>query len=796
MRAFKIVLFLLVLCLAMAGINFGQDTLLPLELYKKIKEAPLDETMSAEVENLALTRDVATFRLNEGKICLLQPVEGRVTGAVFMGKGIFEFASPTDIERYQLKRFTEVERLEEEFDWLYLAFSDTTGVELKNKLTFFENSVPGKYEGIRKDSPRRLLDKTGRNLWARIFADMMADSTFLANHPERSHGFFYAEIHTDRLGSLFFTFDTKQVEEIVLEKPTGLLERFECDLVCSFHKRDDYLRHPDAVGAPIPHENKDEIKSTHYTMDVTIDQNELLTARVEMEYEALVDGARVIDFLLATKLADNIEEISDEQGRRVLFFWEKDQLSTTVVLPQATRSGQSGKLVFKYSGKVIDQNWFGDFYIRASTYWYPQYGYLQRATFDVTFNCPGGYKLVSIGDKTGEWTEGDYCCTRWEEHIPVFAASFNYGHFDVYEMEYEDIPPVSIYYLEDSHRKLVDMVNRPIIQQYFAQDFAVLDSKGKEHVGADVVNSLNFFQTVYGPYPFSKIAATEIPAYHGQGLPGLLHLSWGTFEGDGAFAETRLWEESFRAHEVSHQWWGHVVGWHDYHDQWLSEGFAEYSGIWFAQMSMKDNEAFFEELERWQKEIMGGGSKFSEGTKAGPLWLGARLHSSKSSDYTTLVYKKGAFVLHMLRNMMMDFDNKSDEKFREMMRDFVQTHRGTNATTEDFKVIVEKHMGEDMDWFFDQWVYGVEIPIYIFSYDVEQVADKYVVSCEIEQENVPEDFKMWVPVLLDFGGDMYAVLRLWVNKPHNEYKLPRAPLPPREVVLNPFHAVLCEVKNK
>jgi aminopeptidase N len=193
---------------------------------------------------------------------------------------------------------------------------------------------------------------------------------------------------------------------------------------------------------------------------------------------------------------------------------------------------------------------------------------------------------------------------------------------------------------------------------------------------------------------------------------------------------------------------------------------------------------------------MGGGSKFSEGSKAGPLWLGTRLNSSKSSDYFTLVYKKGAYVLHMLRNLMMDFDSRSDEKFKEMMRDFVQIHRGTNASTEGFKATVEKHMGEDMGWFFDQWVYGIDIPRYVFSYSTEKVGGKYVVNCEVTQENVPEDFKMWVPVLLDFGRDMYAVLRLEIDKPHNKYQLPKAPLEPREVILNPFHAVLCEVKYK
>ncbi len=795
MKFIKLLLFLVVIHFALLGISSAQDHEQVMELYDQIKNVSLDEQKVAEVESLVLKRDVAIFRLNKGKMCLFQPIEGKVTGAVFVGEGIFEFSPPTEIERYQLKRFTQQENLSVEFEELYLWFSDTTGTELEHRLISPQVEVSGRLESVKRDCHKRLMEKAGRYLCRCALADIPADSSLMMRQTDRGDGYFYVDIKATQLGHLFFSFDPRRVEEVVLRTPDNRPGRSRRDLVCCFHRADDYLKNPSVMNTPIPHEQRDVIKVTHYKMEVEIDEKEQLSAVVEMDYEGLVDGVRTIHFSL-TDLVD-VEKITDGDGRSVGISWEKDEISSTVLLPEPTQIGKKGKLIFKYSGEVIAQNWYGDFYIKSSTYWYPRYGYLKRATYDLTFKCPKAYKFVSIGKKVKEWIDGEYLCTHWVEDFPVAIASFNYGNFDIYELEYEGIPPVSVYYLEDSRKEFTRDYNR-FLARYSNVDIMLLGSNTKKNIGADVVNSLNFFQNIYGKCPFSKMAATEIPASHGQGFPGLLHLSWGTFMGEGEFSETKLRHESFRAHEVSHQWWGHIVGWETYHDQWLSEGFAEYSGLWFAQMSMQDNEAFFEELEEWRKDIMGKGYKWSEGSKAGPIWLGyPRLNSSKSSDYVTLVYEKGAYVLHMLRNMMMDYNTKSDSGFIRMMRDFVKTYYGKEACTEDFKEIVEKHVGEDMDWFFDQWVYGVEIPTYRFSYNTEKTPEgKYVITCEVDQENVLEDFCMWVPILLDFGMDQYAVLRLWVDKPHNKYELPKAPLPPRKVTLNPFHAVLCEVKNK
>jgi hypothetical protein len=786
MRFVKISSLILVVHLVLITISFGQGNDPVKELYDQIKNGPLGEKKVAEVESVVLKRDVALLRLNKGKICLFQPIQGKVTGAVFVGDGVFEFSTPTEIEKYQLKRFTKQENLSEPFGELYLLFSDTTGMELEHNLNFSEGKISTEFKIIKKHCPGRVIKETGQNLWSRLLADIVTDSSFLFTHPDRGPGFFYADINTNQLGHLFFTFDPKQVEEVVLQMPDPRPGMHGRDEVCSFHRREDYpnldpvdQKNPTKKNTPIPYEDKDEIKITHYKMSVNINIKEELSSKVDIDFESLVDGIRVIDFSLHKDL--KIEKVTDEQGDSLPFIKEDDEYGVSVVLPRATKAGDLHKLTFRYNGKeLIEQDMLGDLYIKSSTYWYPRYGYQKTATYDLTFKSPKGYKFVSIGNKIDEWLEGDSLCTQWVEEFPVTDASFNYGNFETYEEKHEDLPTVCVYHLEQSHR--------------------LTGTKGKkamQAVAKDVVNSLNFFQTTYGKCPFHTISATEIPAYGGQSMPGLLNLGWETFTADEQLEETRFEQASFRAHEVAHQWWGEIVGWKSYHDRWLCEGFAEYSGAWYAQMITKNNEEFFEVLKKYRDDIVGKGYKWEEGSQVGPIWLGVRLNSSKSGDYWNLIYKKGAYILHMLRNMMMDYDKKSDERFQKMMADFVQTYQGKNASTEDFKAIVDKHMGEDVDWFFDQWVYGVEIPTYVFSYTTEKTPEgKYVIKCEITQEDVSKDFKMWVPVLLDFGGDQYAVQRLWVDKPENKYELPKAPMMPKKVTLNPFHAVLCEVKNK
>jgi hypothetical protein len=794
MRNLKIRFFILifVLCLFNSGAN-RIESANGFKTYKELKELSLNPQNIGEVKDIILNKDAAEFHLRDGNIYLFENIENRITGAVFMGQGSFTFTPPNEIERYQLNRFTGSEILNKNFDELYLRFTDDTAEKLISELEFAVGEVPGKAKRIKNSSADRIKDLLKMNMNTRVLTDLLADGQDSSSFSE---GFFYAEIKPVDSPRLFFFYDPQEVEEINLiqKAPKGALR--EIDQVCSFRREKDYRE------GFSPDEDKDQIKVNHYDMQVEIDTKWNLNAEAELDIEALKSGFRVFDFNLSDKL--EVSAILNENGDSLEFIREKDMYEVAVILPESVQKGEKRKLKFIYSGDILDRNFYGDFYIKSASYWYPRYGYWKRSTFDLEFKTPKGFEFVTIGKRTKKKKEKDYIITLWKEEFPVPVASFNLGIFEIYELDYSGLPEVDVYYVKKSHRKITQDYQQLISEYGLSPDILLQDAHMKENIGADVVNSMNFFQESFGKCPFKKIAATEIPEPHGQGFPGLLHLSWGTFH-----EEKKFEYESFRAHEVSHQWWGHIVGWKTYHDQWLSEGFAEYSGLWFAQLSLKDNGRFFGTMKRWKEEIIEGGyvgyrldklggkkTVWSDGTKAGPLWLGQRLSSSKSEDYLNLVYQKGAYILHMLRNMMMDFKTMSDEKFIKMIKDFVETYYGKNASTEDFKRIVEKHTGEDMIWFFDQWVYGTEIPKYIFSYTVHKVGNDYQVTMKVKQENVSPDFKMTVPVVVVFEDESYSIFRIMVDKPANEIKLPLVNKEIKDIVFNSFHSVLCEVEEE
>src|SRR5690606_7353292 len=165
-----------------------------------------------------------------------------------------------------------------------------------------------------------------------------------------------------------------------------------------------------------------------------------------------------------------------------------------------------------------------------------------------------------------------------------------------------------------------------------------------KQVGADVANAIAFFQHVYGPGPEDHLRVAELPRSHGEAFPGPLQLSWATFQmenNDG-------FNELFRAHEVAHQWWPRGVDFNSYHDQWLSEAFAEYSGLWFMQNQLGNNDRFFRYLREWRDRIFDNRKyTLGKGRDAGPVWLGYRTGAEATpGDYDLIIYKKGAWVLH------------------------------------------------------------------------------------------------------------------------------------------------------
>jgi aminopeptidase N len=222
-------------------------------------------------------------------------------------------------------------------------------------------------------------------------------------------------------------------------------------------------------------------------------------------------------------------------------------------------------------------------------------------------------------------------------------------------------------------------------------------------------------------------------------------------------------------HEVAHQWFGHSVSWASYHDQWLSEGFADFAAGLFLQQAVgpKWQKDYIEYWERQRVRILEKNNYGVSPNDAGPLWLGLRLISPRTGQaYQGVTYSKGAYVLAMLRSLMredMGASGDPDKAFIEMMHDFMESHRDKPASTESFKAIAEKHMSKRMDlqqngrldWFFREWVWGTQVPRYSFKYEVQPAeSGKFKVHAEVTQSEVDENFAMFVPIYADFGNGM------------------------------------------
>jgi aminopeptidase N len=256
-------------------------------------------------------------------------------------------------------------------------------------------------------------------------------------------------------------------------------------------------------------------------------------------------------------------------------------------------------------------------------------------------------------------------------------------------------------------------------------------------------------------------------------------------------------------HEVAHQWWGQTVGFRGYRDQWMSEGFANTSASIFLQATRAKPDDFREFWKQQRRLITEKNAQGFRPIDVGPVTMGIRLSSEKTGwdIYQNLVYPKGAYILHMVR-MMMWTPREGDGRFMDTMHDFLQTYRLQAATTEDFKAMVEKHMSQQMDldhnhrmdWFFNEYVYGTDLPNYHFESQLTPNGDAWTLHVKLSQSGVPASFKMLVPLYIEFAdGKILHTGMIAVYGPstiEQTIQLPKMAAAPKRALINYMYDVL------
>jgi len=747
-------------------------------LYEELHRIGPRSDRVATVRNLVLRRDAIEFHLEQGHLYLFTPLADRTVAAVFVGNGSVSFAPPLEVERGRLKHVLGDSTLNAPILSAAFVFADSTLPELEHKLTFGPGSGERDAAGPAGDALDHLTEGRERHMHPALMAALLNGDV---------SGFFFAYVKRAQGEDLMFEVNPQEGEQVQLLRG-GRLPDQNVQTVCQFPRAEDLQ---DSVSAGDA--ERDPLKLESYRIEATVANNLAFSATATIRFTARRGGVRWARLLLFLDLT--VDSVVGGAGAADSFFRTRHHPELWVRFPKPLKAGETDSIRVVYRGDLIRigsvvrrgagrvpslpglDRWF---FIRDPNTWFPRlgvpsYGSLQTADMDLTFHTPNKYRLASIGRLVESRVEGDVRTTRWITERPTAEASFNVGDFEELQITDPRIPPVTIHVNVAGHRTLR------------ATTGALGGLNPQEDVGSDVANSLAFFSRVFGPPLAEHYYATEIPYAYGEAFPGLIYLSLLTFQTINQSGD----EESFRAHEIAHQWWGIGVDAATYRDAWLSEGFAEFSGLWYMQLILRNNEKFFKQLTDRRRLIR------ARRGDAAPIGLGTRLGElDHPEDYYLMIYAKGAWVLQMLRNMMLDFRTMKEDAFTTMMQDFYRQYRGRRASTRDFQRVVEHHLDTPMDWFFDEWVNGTAIPTYILSWHAEpEPGNRYLLRLRIRQEEVPKEFVMPVPLNIELAGGGRATIRVTVRGPLTETEL-HLPAEPIKLELNPLESVLGDVKTE
>jgi hypothetical protein len=780
----------------------------PSSVWNAVSQPAFDPEKSAQITNLTLVRDRIHITLTDGAIQFTRPAAGVVFGAAFQGHGRLQVSAPDPREGQQLQLLLKRDGVDLEFTDATFSFNDGTFEEVARQVQWAAS--PQAHLGDLYQSRQREREDLAAQIVPRVFQGVLSAD-------RQRTAYFAADLKTKDKGWVMVRFDALEPEEVNVGRWT------ESE---GFKGYETWLSFPagnrsasDAFRDPLA---KEDFLIRGYQIDARVTSGAELsaTSRVRLEFRA--GGDRVLLFNLDANL--RLDSVKDAQGAALPFFQPrepKDRFPTygdyvAVVLPQPPQAGQEQTLEFHYGGKHVIRNVGTGNYFCPSYGWYPgrPNSFASRADFQMTFRTPKKLTLVATGSKTGETSDGKETVTTWKSDIPLAVAGFAFGD---YKLNSQKVGTVDLdVYANRDPDEFLSTVQMYLHPNAPGSEAPQVMPTGDLNPAATIKtmttefgNSLRVFQDYFGPFPYSHLAVTNIPYSYGQGWPGLLYISVLSFLDStqrhalGVQDQVGI-SDFFRAHETSHQWWGHQVGWKSYHDQWMSEGFAQFSGNLYVQF--RDSPHEYLNRVRKDKEELLSKNRFGHVYESlGPVWMGDRLASSQApGGYAVVIYNKGGYILHMLRRMLFDpRDPNVDQNFKAMMRDFCKTFANQPASTEDFKAIVEKHMlssmdvgkNHKMDWFFNEYVYGTGVPTYTFSYDARMIEGKFQVNGTIEQSGVPDGWQDILPVYVHTKGR--DVLLGWVRTTGKQTPLQFSlPVAVDKVTLNDNEDILAEIKTK
>jgi peptidase M1-like protein len=841
-----------VICLALGALSAPYTTAentpeKPAEaLYLQLGQVGLDPERVYQVRDASLDRSSVHITLEDGTIGFTQDVLGRITGAFFEGDGEVLITPPNDVERRSMSLSTGMAILEERFATAYFRFNDDVATELRPDLRATEN----KQEFVQRwGSMARNLAQTDAMRLLVSFSGMLpvkqgTGFSPAPDLPQKSNPrdrFLHLRLLGTRLGVFDVYFDSLAGEQVEAGQARAA-ENGDTyyDVWTSFTPPSAGTAYQSARGTARPDGAKpreDWVSIRRFTINTEVLPPKQIRARALLQLEIRDDGPRAMLFELSRFL--HVESVKQD-SQPVEFInnpaVEGTQLArqgndvVAVILPEPVQAGQKINLEFVYAGEVLAQAGTGLLYVGARGTWYPNRG-LAMADFDLDFAYPSEWTLVATGKPVpasgaAERPIAGEVTSHWVSERPLPVAGFNLGKYKVARTQAGDVlvetyatqaveksfPNAPIQTVEPRPSEIAPRAPELIVPQRPSP------AQHEATVGESAARAIRYYSERFGPYPYSRLALTQLPGGESQGWPGLVFLSSYAFltaeeRQQLHFAPSRiLLQESIPAHETAHQWWGDLISWKSYRDQWFSEGLANYSALMMLQE--KNPEGFRDIMDRYRRDLM---EKNKDGTApkdAGPVTLGVRLLTSRFPEgYEAITYGRATWLFHMLRTMLKDGAAQqggrkgkgpgTDEPFVRALLKLRQRYEGKSITTrelldvfaEDLPPALRYEDKNSLDWFLDGWINGISLPrLELKAVKLIPKAGGTVVTGTILQKDASENLVTSVPVYGVISGKQLVLLgRVFADGDESSFHIV-APAGTHKIVLDPYETVLTSPK--
>ena len=699
------------------------------------------------------------LRLPSGDVFVAETAEG-VTALVLVGDGMMAFTPGPLEERGQLKIFAGTETLETPFS---SAFVRLNPYEFEQQLKQ-QSLVPGQVDARTLRRAQLIFEDEVSKSFSLDLNDLSRDTWSLL--PQA--GDFLAEVRTRRFDVLTYARSTAEAEDITVFHRVRKKNIAAYASPMKLSSRGKFYNEDDLV----------EYDVLNYDVDATyVPEREYMEGHTRMRMRIKAYALAALTLKLNEQLT--VRSITSDQLGRLLFLRVRNQNSVVVNLPATVARDMELTLDIQYQGPMrsqgIDQesvslqepsrgqpedvpmipaepNWL----FSNRSYWYPQAQVSDYATSRVRITVPLGYGAIASGipAATNPMSAGPARVT----YTFVAEQPVRYIGLVISKMVMVDSTHVALDILpamvEQPAREvyagrgvLVTQKKVPPVGSRNTMMLSVAATRRQAQRGRDTVMTaaeiLRFYAATMRdvPYDAMTLAMVEstLPGGHSPAYMAMMNnpspMAPYTWRNDPATFSS--YPEFYLAHEMAHQWWGQAVGWQNYHEQWISEGIAQYFAALYAKE--RRGEAAFREVIR---QFRRWGIDQSD---QGPIYLGYRLGHLKNDSriFRAVVYNKTAAVLHMLRRLI------GDDAFFEGLRRFYAENRFKKAGTQEFQHAMEATSKRPLDRFFQRWIFESGIPRVRYSTTVE--GQELVVRFEQVSASADTLYDLAVTVSLHYG---------------------------------------------